>query len=131
MWVLLTGCPANQTPECTQDRDCGTELCTRNGECHPASEVYAVKVTWTIRGAPASDNTCTETPDFYLQFDAAAIDDVFGYAPVPCNAGQFSIDKLPARFTQVELGVDNRYTALAPIVPQAGQTGLATFDLAP
>ena len=126
--VVCAGCPSNEPGECTTDADCGADLCTRNGECHPASEVYAVKVTWTIHGVAASPETCAQTPDFYLQFDASEISDVFGYAPVPCDAGEFSIDKLPTRFTEVELGVDDRFNELAPIDPL---TGLATFDLSP
>lgn len=125
---VLCGCPTQQsTFECQADSDCGTDVCTRNGECLPASEVYMVKVTWTLRGMPASATTCAQTPDFYIQFDAAAVNDTFGYAPVPCNAGQFTVDKLPTRFTDVELGVESRFDDVTTI----SRSGLATFNLTP
>ena len=113
---------------CHQDSDCGADVCARDGECLPAADVRMVKVTWTIRGAAANATSCAATPDFYLQFDGPTQNDTFGYTPVPCAAGQFSIDKLPTRFDQVELGVDNRFNDVARI---AAATGLATFDLYP
>ena len=35
----------------TLNADCGGDVCARNGECVPARDVYAVKVTWTIRNS--------------------------------------------------------------------------------
>ena len=33
--------------------------------------------------------------------------EVFGYSPVPCDAGKFTVDKLPTRFTSVALVRDS------------------------
>ena len=111
--VLLacTGCPGGgggDDGDCTIDSDCGTgNVCTRNTECLPASEVRSARITWTIRGMPASDALCASTPSFFVLFAGTQLNDTFGYEPVPCKAGVFSIDKLPRRFVSVELGVAN------------------------
>ena len=109
------------------DSDCGSDICARDGECLPADQVRSVKLTWTIRGMPASATTCASNPDFYIQFDGPSVDDTFGYAPVPCMEGQFTIDRLPTRFGAAEMGVEGQYSAYAVIQPD----GTAAFDLAP
>ena len=126
--LLLAGCPSSSKTktDCTADSDCGGYVCARDGECLPASQIYQVKTSWTIRGQMANATTCATTPDFYLQFDGYDAYDVFGYEPVPCMAGQFTIDKLPTRFTVVEIGVNNRFIDSAVIVD-----GMATMDLNP
>jgi hypothetical protein len=105
----LTGCPV-QGSECDSDPECGGALvCARDHECVDASTVRAVRVTWTINGGPANTITC-EDHDLYIEF-ASPTDpaDDLGFRPVPCFAGQFSVDKLPRRFTEVELGFDNDF----------------------
>jgi len=125
--LLCTGCPSGDG-ECKVDSDCGTgNVCSRNTECLPASEVRSVRVTWTIRGQPANAMLCAPTPDFYLMFQATQLNDEFGYAPVPCKAGVFSIDKLPRRFVSVEIGVDNGFSEAMAFDAQ----GNAAFDLLP
>ena len=123
----LAGCPNKQPALCESDSQCGANVCARNGECLPASEVRAVRVTWTIQGMPASATTCASTPSLYIQFDGSTVQDSFGYAPVPCQEGVFSIDKLPSRFGQVELGVEGGPLSIADIKSD----GTATLDLTP
>lgn len=114
--------------QCTVDGDCGGgAVCARTSECLPASEVRAVRVTWTIRGMPASASACTTTPDFYVMFAGTAINDTFGYAPVPCMAGLFTVDKLPRRFVSAEIGADNRFEETKAI----DANGNVAFDLFP
>jgi hypothetical protein len=126
--ALLAGCPTASPPaECMLDSDCGTQVCARTGECLPASSVQPVKVTWTIRGSAASPATCSTSPELYIQFDSLDPQDIFGYAPVPCDPGQFLVDKLPKRFIQVEMGIDNRFLDSQPIDAR----GSASFDLYP
>ena len=125
--VLLAGCPRQHDSTCMVDTDCGGEVCARDGECLPASDVRSVKVSWTIRGMPANATNCSTTPDFYLQFDGTTLQDIFGYEPVPCMAGQFTIDKLPNRFQQVEIGTDSRTFDVTVI----DSSGMATFNLYP
>jgi hypothetical protein len=124
--ALCAGCP-NPTDgnTCTTDGDCGADVCARDGECLPAADVMKIKVTWTIRGQPASPTTCAPAPDFFVNFYASDRES-FGFAPVPCNQGQFVVDKLPRRFTQVELGADARFDAFAGF----DAAGNATFDVA-
>ncbi|HSN26516.1 MAG TPA: hypothetical protein VLT45_09525 [Kofleriaceae bacterium] len=126
--LLLAACPSSDTKTvCMVDSDCGGDVCARDGECLPASEVWPVKVTWTIRGSAANASTCATSPSFYLQFDGQFQQDSFGYEPVPCEQGQFLVDKLPKRFVQVEIGENNRFLDAQPI----SAAGSASFDLYP
>lgn len=124
----LAGCPSSSQPaECTADTDCGTGVCARTGECLPASSVQRVKVTWTIRGSAAGPATCASSPQLYIQFDSLDPQDLFGYEPVPCDPGQFLVDKLPRRYIQVEMGIGDRFLDAQPI----SAAGSASFDLYP
>lgn len=126
--ALLAGCPSSSPSECNLDSDCsGGDVCARTSECLPASAVHPVKITWTIRGSAASPTTCGNSPDFYVQFDSLDPQDLFGYEPVPCEQGQFLNDKLPKRYVQVEIGIDDRFLDAQAIDAQ----GSATFDLYP
>ena len=114
--------------DCHADNDCGGgNVCTRNSECLPPSEVRAARVTWTIRGMPANDMLCAPTPNFYVMFAGTQLNDEFGFSPVPCKAGLFSIDKLPRRFVSVEIGVDGRFAEVKALDAQ----GNVAFDLVP
>jgi hypothetical protein len=124
--VALAGC-FRGGGDCEVDADCNNGVCARNGECLPAAEVRAVRVTWTIRGAPANATTCTPHPNFYLLFASPQVNDTFGYEPVPCAAGLFTVDKLPRRFVSVEIGVENWFQEDVAFDSQ----GNAAFDLAP
>jgi hypothetical protein len=128
--VLLAcaGCPSGNDGDCKIDSDCGTgNVCTRNTECLPAGEVRSARITWTIRGMPANETLCAPTPSFYVLFAGTQLNDTFGYEPVPCKAGLFSIDKLPRRFVSVEIGVSGGFSEVQAFDAQ----GNAAFDLAP
>ena len=126
--LLLCACPGGNDGDCHEDTDCSaSNVCARNTECLPPSEVRAVRITWTIRGMPANEMLCATTPDFYLMFQGTQFNDTFGYAPVPCKAGVFSIDKMPRRFVSVEIGVDNGFSEVKAFDAQ----GNVAFDLSP
>jgi ABC-type Fe3+-citrate transport system substrate-binding protein len=126
--LVLAACGSTSThSECMADTDCGGEVCARDGECLPAAEVRFVKLSWTIRGSAASPTTCAQSPSFYVQFDSLDVNDSFGYSPVPCEQGQFTVDKLPKRYVQAEMGIDDRFLD-AQAIDAMGQ---ATFDLFP
>jgi hypothetical protein len=114
---------------CHQDTQCeGGDVCARNDGCVPPSEIRAVHVSWTVGGMPASATTCNGSPDLEIQFDASspATNPRLGFAPVPCDEGKFSIDKLPIAFTLVELGRRGSDSQTATI---DATTGDATIDL--
>lgn len=93
------------TGSCEIDPDCqGDDVCARTGECLPRASVKFVRITWTVRGQPASATSCGNSQDLYLMFFGFSQNDTFGYQPVPCDAGLFTIDKLPTRYTSVEIG---------------------------
>jgi hypothetical protein len=126
--LAAAGCSGGSGGDCKVDIDCGgSSVCARNGDCLPASEVRTVRITWTIRGMPPNDPLCASTPSFYLLFASNQINDQYGYEPVPCKVGLFTIDKLPRRFVSVEIGVDNGFSEVTAFDAQ----GNATFDLVP
>jgi hypothetical protein len=125
--VLVAAACGPPGDECTVDDDCGGgRVCARNSECLAASDVRSARVTWTIRGQPPNSALCAATPSFYILFYASP-GDTFGFDPVPCATGLFSIDKLPRRFISVEIGVDGGYSDDKAFDSQ----GNAAFDLYP
>ena len=128
--VVLAACgggdSGNGNGKCMVDRDCGGQTCARDGECLPASEIRMVKITWTVRGQQANATNCAGTPSFELSFTSQA-NDFFGYAPVPCVQGQFTMDKLPTFYDAVELDADGSGSYLGASVIGAGAT--VSFDL--
>ncbi|NVB77978.1 MAG: hypothetical protein HOV81_06240 [Kofleriaceae bacterium] len=124
--IVLSACGGGTGGECKVDGDCGDGVCARNGECLPESAVRSSRVTWTIRGMPANATTCAGSPNFYILFYASP-GDTFGFEPVPCAAGVFSIDKLPKRFVSVEIGIEGRFEDDKAFDSQ----GNASFDLYP
>jgi hypothetical protein len=111
---------------CRVDRDCsGGGVCTRTGSCQPASQVFAVHVNWTVKGAPASEETCAPSPDLQINFGVDEANALFGFSPVPCVEGKFTVDKLPTNYTTVRLRHGSTWQTAA-IDPM---TGDAVFDL--
>ena len=111
---------------CQADNDCsGSNVCARTGSCLPSSEVYAVHVNWTVKGAPASEAVCAPSPDLQINFGVSGDDAAFGFAPVPCVEGKFTVDKLPTKFTTVRLRHGSKWETAAI----DATTGDAVFDL--
>jgi hypothetical protein len=128
--VALAGCPGldGSGGECLVDVDCAGDVCARDHSCLPASQVREVHTTWTIRGQAADDLTCAGHADLYIRFHAS--DDALGFSPVPCNLGQFGMDKLPKRYFSVELGVERggRQSAVTRAIDTEGNVAI---DLEP
>lgn len=127
--LLLAGCPLATGPstgECERDGDCGGNVCARDGFCHPAANVREVKTTWTIRGNPASPTSCGPVTSLMIAFSGGEAGEApLNYAPVPCEIGQWLMDKLPRSYTFVELGKENGF----PQAKAIGSSGLVEFDL--
>ncbi|HEY0191149.1 MAG TPA: hypothetical protein VGC42_08505 [Kofleriaceae bacterium] len=90
---------------CESDADCGSDVCSHNGACYPASELRTVHALWTINGAAPDATSCGNGLTMVLSFSAE-----YGYgnsdisfAPVACAQGQFTLDKLPISFDAVRL----------------------------
>jgi len=89
---------------CQSDAACGTgNVCARNGECTSATNVRIVHVLWTLKGQTATDTTCASAPKLAITFSTTIGSDMFGFSPVPCDAGKFTIDKLPTRYSEASL----------------------------
>ena len=110
---------------CQRDSACATgELCTRSGACLPASEVRAIHVTWTLSGQPADANTCRVEPRLRINIHASTDRGRVSYAPVPCVAGKFTVDKLPRSFNQVELGRERGDAPRSAMIDTAGDAAI-------
>jgi hypothetical protein len=127
--LLLAGCPLSAGPstgECETDGDCAGNVCARDGFCHPESTIRAVKTTWTIKGQTASPATCGPVTSLMIGFSGSEPGEApLQYAPVPCETGQWLMDKLPRSYTTVELGKENGF----PQSKSIGASGLVEFDL--
>ena len=66
-------------------------------------------------------------PNLFVQLDGDSAIDEIGWAPVPCDQGQFNIDKIPTRFAEAELGIEGGVGDRAPI----DSSNTAHFDLFP
>lgn len=123
--LLGAGCPNGGGGPCDVDSQCsGGEVCTRIHECLPPSQVRSIRVTWTVGGMPANDQRCASFPDLEVTFHAYGRYEDHGYAPVPCKAGLFTIDKLPRDYNQVTIQAGSRFLD-APVT----SAGTAAFDL--
>lgn len=104
--VLVAACShggsSDTGKQCTEDSQCGSDVCANDQSCEPADDVELVHVTWTVAGQPASASTCSALPSLYLQFmDDQG--DAFGFIPVPCAEGEFTATKLPSQYMYVEM----------------------------
>ncbi len=112
-------------PGCRQDSECGVQVCARDGLCYPAASVRLVVTTWTIDGEVADARKCVGHPDLYIHF-AIANGDSFGYAPVPCRNGKFTVDKLPVSYTRVQIGPEGTSDGTSALITS---TNAAMIDL--
>lgn len=95
---------------CRLDSECeSTQVCARDGNCTAATGVRIVHVMWTLKGQPASDTSCRYAPKLSISFSDSNEGGMFGFAPVPCDAGKFTVDKMPYRYTTVHLARDGDY----------------------
>jgi Cys-rich repeat protein len=103
--VILAACgPVGD--ECTTDRDCpsGT-VCANTRVCMDPADVHRLVVQWTVQGFPAGTASCRAVPQLELTVEHTASGARQTYAPVPCETGRFTFDKLPDHFDRVRLRV--------------------------
>jgi hypothetical protein len=117
--LVLTGCPQQGGGACDEDVECDSGLVCARGDhfCVTPDEVRFVRAEWTINGQPASVATCGGNLELFIQFQSSVQEDNFGFSPVPCETGTFTVDKLPIRYRSVELGVEG-----------SGQSDRSSFD---
>src|SRR5687767_11447292 len=79
---------------CQLDSQCpGASVCARDGSCMSASSVRIVHVMWTLKGQDANATSCSAAPKLDITF-TDSYSATFGFSPVPCDAGKFTVDKL-------------------------------------
>jgi hypothetical protein len=112
---------------CHLDADCGTgNVCARDGTCTTSTSVRVIHVNWTVNDVAASSTSCTNAPDLAVTFsDVQGYQ--FGFAPVPCQAGRYTIDKMPTHYTRVQLSRAGEYSGGAS--GDFDATGNITLDL--
>lgn len=120
-WTDPSGNPITSCPF-----DCGSDVCARDGQCWPPSLVRVVHARWTIVGAPASIDTCVDHPDLHIAFSDHSGNNRFGFAPVPCRIGLFTVDVLPEVYSRVELGIHGQDPSAGAVFDEAGD---ALLDL--
>jgi hypothetical protein len=82
-----------------------------------------VLVSWTVRGAPASDAACQGISHLTLEI-APEVENGVVIEPIPCALGKLRYDHLPQGLAAVRLdGVD--------ATDQVIVTGIGNFDLEP
>ncbi len=113
---------------CKSDDDCASGLaCARDGSCLDSSQIHHISTAWTVHGQPASDATCASQPNLEIQFSDGFSDGFgIGYAPVPCNEGRFTVDKMPTYYTTVGLGAANSASLMTL---ELDRDGNVSFDL--
>jgi len=111
---------------CHLDSECGTgSVCARDGECLLASQVRIVHVNWTLHQQPAATATCAAAADLDITFYDGQT--TFGFSPVPCVEGKFTVDKLPTSYTSV--GLERAGDGSGGATATFDTTGVATIDL--
>ena len=116
---------------CHADTDCGgaNYVCARDGECLTKDNVRVIHVVWTLDQQAASQTSCAAAPTpLELSFADQFGGSTFGFAPVPCVEGKFTIDKMPTIYTNVALGPEYNYGA-GGATGTFDATGTATLDL--
>lgn len=103
--VALAGC-FETTNQCQQDFDCDYDnVCANTHTCVSPNDVHRIAVRWTVRGNPATAETCMGIASLEITIvdDGASLTST--YAPVPCMTGIFTFDKLPLGFNRLTLTV--------------------------
>ncbi len=111
--LALAGCPQQQPDgACDEDVECNEgHVCARGDHfCVEPDEVRTTRTEWTLNGQPPSAATCQGFA-LFIQFQSSDNDDDFGFSPVPCETGVFSVDKLPVRYRAVEVGFEGGSTS--------------------
>lgn len=131
--VALAACPAPFPDACRVDEDCGGAVCTRVGVCSDAP--YALRIAWTVAGAPADVATCDGAGigELEIAIEAPDLGERHALRPVPCPTGSFFFDKLPPDFRLVRVTAYSRGGQfLTSIAADAGAgAGMVTVDLSP
>ena len=122
-----TGDPPGYSYGCQSDAECSPNVCARDGSCQPAANLVTAHVAWTVQGQPASASTCTAAPDLDLELSGVGVSG-FGFEPVPCAEGKFTVTKLPKDYDQVRLfRVGATMPSAAGFIDATSQT--ASLDL--
>lgn len=141
---ILGGClergtapPFDRPPDGTDPRgrgcqgglECpGDEVCARNDACLPPDQVRAVHVMWTVAGQPASVTGCAASRALRIRMNRVdGAERGVNWAPVPCEAGKFSVDRLPRSYDHVWLGRESGGGEHDAALDRS--TGEATLDL--
>jgi hypothetical protein len=104
-----TSTPGGTDYQCMADADCNSAslICSSTFQCMKPSAVHAIHVNWTLDEKPASTTTCANAPTLELSFTDVNGYNGWGYAPVPCAEGKFTIIKMPVTFVGANMGSED------------------------
>jgi hypothetical protein len=93
--------------ECMTQRDCADgKVCTRVHLCEYSTEVYSLRVEWTVRGQTTDQvGACDGIGEIAMGIADTTTGDDFWVSPVPCGPGSFFYDKLPLSYTSLTMRV--------------------------
>lgn len=118
--------PGRLGTPCKVDSGCAEGVCANATHvCTDRAQVRDVKTTWTLRGAPATPQTCAASPNLEIAFYRTEIDFV-GFSPVPCQLGQFVIIHLPFPYIEVGLAGIGKPRGARMLIPDGDEV---MFDL--
>ena len=135
--ATLTGsaCVVAAPVSCDLDAECDDGLvCARTGECADADQLLSVRLSWTLYGQEASEQTCGSLAVTSMEviFEDQYTGDNRSYAPVACELGQVFFNRMPPRFSSVRVVVKNggRRLDSVRVWLQSGET-VAAIDFLP
>jgi hypothetical protein len=118
--------PGRLGEPCKLDSGCAEGVCANGTHvCTDRAQVRDVKTTWTLRGAPATPQTCAAAPNLEIAFYRTEVD-FAGFSPVPCSLGQFVIIHLPYLYNEVGLAGIGKPRGVRMPIPDADEV---MFDL--
>jgi hypothetical protein len=113
---------------CKVDGDCGVVVCDNSSICTDMGMLRKVQVSWTINGSIPGASNCTGVARLEVEFqalDGAA----FGYGPVPCTAGLFSLLKMPSKFVKAKLTAIRTGGGDSQVTGDIGADGFVNVDI--
>lgn len=119
---------------CERDSDCGSQVCTHTRECVAPDQVRSIRLSWTLYELPPDESLCEAlgVTAMRVTFQDSAAWEAQSYEPVPCELGQVYFNRLPLRFTLVEIvALGGGLILESRLLDMQGPETIVTVDLSP
>jgi hypothetical protein len=106
--LLACGEDADKTgATCKVDGDCkgnvGGLVCDQASFCTDSATLQTVRARWTLKGLTPGGASCSAYSRLVVEFKSPDGATDFGFDPVPCPAGMFTINKVPSQITKARV----------------------------